>query len=67
MSTWQERVQDELNELTVRLVKLRGFIATPEFRELSVAQCHLMVDQSHLMAQYADTLAARLSEEKGRS
>lgn len=62
MSTWQERVQIELTELTVKLVKLRHFIATPEFRELSVAQCHLMVDQSRWMAQYADTLSARLSE-----
>ena len=62
MSTWQETVQQELNHLTVRLVKLRGFIATPEFRKLSTVQCHLMVDQSHAMMQYADALSARLSE-----
>jgi hypothetical protein len=66
MSTWQERVQVELAELTEKLVKLRQFIATPEFRKLSTGQCHLMVDQSHAMMQYADSLSARLSEEQGQ-
>jgi len=61
-STWQERVQDELTELTGRLVRLRQFIATPEFRKLSVRQCHIMIDQSHAMMQYADSLSARLAE-----
>ena len=62
MNTWQEKVQQELNELTEKLVKLRTFIATPEFRDLSPRQSDLLVKQSHVMAQYADTLTARLSE-----
>lgn len=62
MSTWIERLQDELNEVTERLVKLLTFIATPDFRRLRSEQCNLMVEQSQVMMAYADILGLRLDE-----
>lgn len=63
MSTWQER-QDELDELTEKLVSLRIYTATEAFRGLTHEQCRLLLDQSHVMAQYSDILTARLDEDR---
>lgn len=62
-NNWQEKVQKELQDLTNQLVSLRQFIASAEFRDLSHRQCQLLIDQSHLMMQYADVLSARLDED----
>ena len=63
-STWDERVQIELDELTVKLVRLHSFMTMRAFRALPSIQRTLLCDQSHAMAQYADLLGARLAADE---
>ncbi len=62
MDKWTDRVKLELTELTAKLVALRLFIASPEFLRMGPATQNQLTAQSHVMATYADLLAARLSD-----
>ncbi len=57
---WRQRVIDELDRLTERVVKLRRFIAGEEFYKLAERQQNLLKKQSIAMNEYADILSERL-------
>ena len=60
MSEWQEEVVGELTELTEKVVKLRRFMVTEQYLELSEEQTELLRVQAFYMCEYADTLTKRL-------
>ena len=60
MSEWRERVTVELAEVTEKIVKLRRFMMTERFFQLSEEHANLMRLQSFHMAEYADLLTKRL-------
>ena len=62
MNEWREKVQIELNELTMKICSLRRFMVTEPFFELSEEQTELLRVQAFYMCEYADTLTKRLQE-----
>lgn len=61
MSTWNERVEVERNELNEKLQKLTGFINNREkFTELPKKQQMLLERQERAMKAYLDILDQRL-------
>ncbi len=57
---WRERVVVELTEVTEKIVRLRRFMVTEKYFQLSEDHCDLMRMQSFYMSEYADILAKRL-------
>ncbi len=62
MSTWQERVVEELDDLKARAEQLAEFMETPEFEEQSSEHKSWLLIQSYGMAMYGEALQARLGE-----
>ena len=62
MSTWQERVEEELNDLTLRLTALHRALLRASEGEIEIpkAQQDLMGQQAVAMAEYGDILKERL-------
>lgn len=59
-TTWQERVEQEFEELDVRLVALVTFMQSPEFSELDIITQRLMHLQQTAMLSYGGSLQDRL-------
>ncbi len=57
---WREKVITELNELTEKLVRLRRFIGSEDYYQLSRNHTSMLRAQARVMSQYADILAERL-------
>jgi hypothetical protein len=58
----QQRVVDELTELQGKLDKLNEFVENnPIFQVLSADEQNLLIEQSHVMAQYVGILEDRIS------
>lgn len=55
------RMREEAEELEERLIRLRQFIAHPEFRALDRKAAQLLRAQSRHMNSYLETLDARIS------
>jgi len=60
MEAYQERVQLEKNELDAKWNKLREFILTDTFKQLSYTEQALLTVQDFLMYQYSEILEARI-------
>ena len=60
MSEWRENVIGELTELTEKTVKLRRFMVSKEYFELTSEQRALLRKQAIVMNEYADILIKRL-------
>lgn len=58
---YRERMLDEQNELTEKLVKLRQYVATGAFCKLEEIDRNLLTAQSAHMSAYSDTLARRIA------
>ena len=61
MSNWIERLQEEKDELALKLKKLRDFFITDAFMRLKRDVRDLMFEQERNMVQYIDTLERRLA------
>ena len=59
-SSWQDRVQGELDELDGRIDWLLEFIDSRDYAALSLAQQTVLLMQSHAMALYREALDLRL-------
>ena len=66
MQPFVERMQAEYNELNERLAKLRVFIKTDKFAELSAIQRDLLQQQENAMETYARVLSQRIMLNGGR-
>lgn len=60
MTTAKERVKVELKELEERLGKLKQFVLSETFRNLSNVQQMLLMSQIDIMTSYANCLHHRL-------
>lgn len=60
METFVERMQIEYNELTERLTKLRVFVKSDKFAQLSAFQRDLLQQQENAMETYARVLSQRI-------
>jgi hypothetical protein len=58
--TWQARLFREHDELCGRIGKLRAFITSPDFAELSALDKDDLHEQLDLMTRYGDVLARRV-------
>ena len=58
--TWQDRVQAELDELNVKLHRLRSFLNSDGFDNIAPMQRELLTAQEVAMDNYADILFERL-------
>jgi hypothetical protein len=58
--TWQDRVQLELEELQIKLQKLRTFLDSEESEKIDPGQLELLQAQEIAMDNYADILFERL-------
>ena len=63
MEDYQERMLNELNELSEKICKLENFTKTETFRNLDEHRRTLLVLQNNAMAQYALILACRCTAE----
>ncbi len=57
---WQERLYEEQEQITQRVVKLNVFLNTREFVDLSFKQRVLLLMQAQGMQAYAQALTLRL-------
>lgn len=64
MEAYQQRVVDELTELTDKKVKLDIFIQGEVFPKLELMDQALLRRQLHAMSDYAGTLALRIERFK---
>ena len=64
MSSWQERVQFELNELKQRIESLYNFLGTDGFYKLSENHQEMLKTQLEIMRAYASILTLRLKDGK---
>ena len=62
MSNWKERLQEEKNELALRLMKLDEFMWSERFEELSQDEKDILVKQENAMTEYLAILEARLEK-----
>ena len=60
MEAFVERMQIEYNELTERLTKLRVFVKSDKFAQLSAIQRDLLQQQENAMETYARVLSQRI-------
>ena len=60
METFVERMKIEYNELTERLTKLRVFVKSDKFAQLSAIQRDLLQQQENAMETYARVLSQRI-------
>ena len=60
MDTFLSRLQNEQEELSLKINKLEGFFETENFIELSFANQHLLKQQAMAMHKYNDILRVRL-------
>jgi hypothetical protein len=60
MQPHQQRVVDELNELSERAGKLLAFLQSPTFQTLSKAEKNRLRHQSNYMSGYAMVLRERI-------
>jgi hypothetical protein len=61
MLPYQQRVIDEKKSLDEKLVKLKDFMDTQEYRQLLEAEQNRMFKQSLVMKEYSDILRARIA------
>ena len=66
METFVERMQIEYNELTERLTKLRVFVKSDKFAQLSAVQRDLLQQQENAMETYARVLSQRIMLNGGK-
>lgn len=66
METFVERMQIEYNELTERLTKLRVFVKSDKFAQLSAIQRDLLQQQENAMETYARVLSQRIMLNGGK-
>ena len=60
MSTFLERIKEEQQELSSKLIKLRNFIGTPSFDLLDSPNKRLLRDQVLAMSKYNSILNDRI-------
>ena len=65
--SWKLRVEKELEELNVKIMKLGDFMVTEPFRDLLPRKQDLMRGQRLIMCQYADILSQRLYADRSSS
>lgn len=68
MNEYHKKVMDEANELDIKLEKLRKFLLTPEFQNLSHHHKSLLRIQENAMTTYFEVLSERIdlfNKEKG--
>ncbi len=58
---WQDRLRDELGELSGRLSRLADFIQSPQFQKLPDEECFDLVEQAAAMRIYEIVLTRRIS------
>ena len=61
MSNWIGRLQEEKNELALRLMKLDEFTRSERFDELSLIEKDILVKQENVMTHYLEILESRLA------
>jgi hypothetical protein len=57
---WTNRVQQEIEKLTIKQSALEAYISDPEFQVLDLTSQTLMYTQLDIMNAYANILAARI-------
>ena len=60
MNTFLERLKQEEIELAGKAIKLKDFISTEKFNELSEGNQYLLVKQLEVMIEYINILGTRI-------
>ncbi len=60
MSTFLERLEEEEKELAIKYIKLKEFMNSPTFQQLSESNQYLLTKQSEVMAEYINILGTRI-------
>lgn len=60
MSTFLERLQEEEKELATKAIKLKEFMETPIFQDLSEGNQYLLTKQLEVMSEYINILGTRI-------
>lgn len=64
MSTFLERLQEEEKELAIKAIKLKEFMETPVFQDLSESNQYLLIKQLEVMSEYINILGTRIELNK---
>lgn len=64
MTTYQDRVRNELTDLQQKIIKLAYFQASPMCAELDAEDRNLLQEQKNTMLNYAVILTARIARFK---
>lgn len=60
--TWQQRLQNEFDDLTTRLVDLTAFVVSAKFGDLSADAREALIAQQGVMEAYRGVLEVRLQD-----
>lgn len=60
MSTFLERLEEEEKELASKYIKLKEFMNSSTFQQLSESNQYLLTKQSEVMAEYINILGTRI-------
>jgi hypothetical protein len=64
MSTFLERLEQEEKELAIKYIKLKEFMNTSIFQQLSESNQYLLTKQLEVMAEYINILGTRIELNK---